>query len=93
MATINAETLDNRERVQFFVKTPQGGLKQLPFELVTIDKDDQFYEPIDLTYLDENMRQRRGKLVGTVILEGEVELPRATNNIRDQFGVFEYHGI
>jgi len=93
MAVINTETMDKMERVQFFVKTPQGGLKQLPFELITIDKDDQFYEPIDLTYLDDNMRPRRGKLVGVVILDGEEALPKAPPNVRDQFATWEYHGI
>ena len=90
MAVINTETLDNRKRVQYFIKTRQGGLQQLPFELVTIDHDFQAYEPIDLTTRDLNHRLRRGQLAGVVILDRNVSLPQSDGRTpQEQFGVFQ----
>ena len=95
MGTVNRVTMDKMERVQYFVKTPDGGLRQLPFELVTIDHDFQAYWPYNLDYVDSNSRKRRGKIVGTVILDKERALPFPPSNVKDPdtYGVFEYHGV
>lgn len=92
MATVNRETMDRMERVVYFVREGQTGLRQLPFELVTIDHDFQAYWPLPLTQYDSNMRRRRGRIVGTVILDREVALPIAPPNIKDQYATWEYHG-
>ena len=94
MATINATTLDACERVQYFVRTSEGGLKQLPFELVTIDQDAQFYQPISLAFKSDTGLERRGKFVGVVILDRNAALPFPPQNAptRGQYGCWEFQG-
>lgn len=96
MATINRDTMDRMARVLFFVKHGANGLEQLPFELVTIDSDAQFYWPLPLTQNDSNGRRRRGVITGSVILEKNGALPRAPANLapaaQDVYGRWEFHG-
>ena len=94
MATINTQTLDERQLTPYFVRTNGGGLRQLPFYLVTIDYDWQAYLPVDLSIIDSKCQRIRGRLTAPVILERETALPLPTPNTKnpDAFGVFEYHG-
>lgn len=94
MATINMGTLDAQRRTPFYTTGAQGALQVLPFELVSIDYDDQFYELVPGTLLDANQRPRRGVMTAPVIVSRNGSLPRAKANERqDEHGVFEYHGI
>lgn len=95
MATINRETMDNRQLTPYFVQMSNGALRQLPYYLVTIDFDWQAYMPVDLSYHDSNNRRIRGTLTPPVILQRDSALPLPTPNTKnpDAFGVFEYHGI
>lgn len=96
MATISSETMDNQIVTQYFVKTPGGGLRQLPFVMVRIDHDDVFYQPIEPVTWDTNFRRLRAIYTPPVILDKERALPirdAALGANPDQFAVFEYHGL
>lgn len=93
MATVNSRTLDQMQRITYFVKTSANGLVQLPFELVTIDADFQAYQPLPGTVRDERGKPRRGRVVGSVILDKSLSLPRAPAGKRqDAYGVWEFRG-
>jgi hypothetical protein len=87
MATVTRETLDGCTRAHYYVQTPDKGLQRLPFDLVTIDADEQFYQPHDGSERDSNLRRVRGRILPPVILADEWGLPKGMTE------VWEYHGL
>jgi hypothetical protein len=89
---ITTETLDNMERLLFFEQVAPNALRQLPFELVTIDHEFQAYQPLSLAWMDSRGRQRRGKITGMVVLKKNQALPIPAREDRGQFAVWEFQG-
>ena len=94
MATINAASIDACKRTQFLLARAGGGFETLGYELVVIDADDQFYELVSGSILNDKGQRRSGVLTPPVVLQRNGSLPKAPDNaIQEEYGVFEYHGI
>lgn len=86
MANVNTYTLDHCERTLFFRVNKLNVPVQLPFQLVTVDSDLQYYEPISELVTDTG-QFLAGAVTGAVYLNSNIPLPTDTT------AVWEYHGI
>lgn len=94
MATINAGTIDKAARTSFYRTNKSGGLVKLPFELVTIDHDFQYYEPLSSLRVSPTGETQKGTQAGVVYLDRNMPLPRATRSVdQDKFAVWAYYGV
>lgn len=73
---ITAASLDTLKRTLFFRVNKQKVPVELPFDLVTIDSNDQFYEPVPVgrVVFATGLKQR-GSASGAVYLDRNEALP------------------
>lgn len=67
----------------------------LPFDIVTVDSNETYYEPLSTClFLNERGQRMRGQYTGVVTLEDNRPLPRVAGNLpQDKHGVWSYYGI
>ena len=90
-----AYTYDRASRTRFIrVNLAQVPIL-LPFDLVIVDSNLTFYEPLSSCFfLNERGQRLRGQYTGVVTLEDNRPLPRvAGNRQQDTSGVWSYYGI
>lgn len=95
MATFNAKNFDQAELTLFFRTNRRGVPVPLPFQIITVDHDDSYYQPLSLSagVSDDGMRQR-GIAAGAVYLDKNRALPQVDPSKRaEDHAVWEYHGI
>ena len=94
MATVNAMTLDKVKRTHFFRVNQEQVPVQLPFDLVTLDSDLQYYEPRYGAVVNDKGQRLRGESAGVVYLDRNQALPRPNPQVRGGLQVvWEYHGV
>lgn len=86
MATMSAYTLDRRERTLFFRLNAQNVPIQLPFDLVTIDKDFQAFEPMANRISDKGLFAA-GPVTGAVYLRSNLRLPIGEDPVWSYYGI------
>ena len=92
MATVNANTLDTVQRIQYYRLVSPGVLEVLPFSETVIDHDLAFYEPQPILPSGDGAA-RRGSTSGQVVLLKNQALPVASRAPRDAYGVWYYAGV
>ena len=92
MATVNAQTLDTVERIQYFRLVAPGVLEPLPFAETVVDHDLAFYEPQPILPSGDGAA-RRGTVSGQVVLVKNRALPVPSRAPRDAYGVWFYAGV
>ena len=95
MATVNATTLDRCKRTVFYRQNRARVKVRLPFSIVTIDEDVQFWEPQScLGLVNEKGQRLSGANSDEVRLPRNMPLPRPGGNENpDRFCVWGYYGI
>lgn len=97
MATVNARTLDACERTHFYRVNQLNVPVQLPFDLVTVDADLQYYEPRAMDYMNAKGQTLRGRSTGAVFLPSNQGLPVTPPGsglgTRGKAVVWEYYGV
>lgn len=92
--TVNAYTLDRRERTQMYQQVRPGVLVELPFDRVRIDGT-EYYEPgASADAVDERGNRPRGISVAQEVFDHPAPaLPIAARPTAGQTAVWQYGGF
>jgi hypothetical protein len=86
MATVNSATILKAERTLFFRINQAGVPVQLPFDIVTIDKDFQAYEPVTCRYNDKGQTMP-GTATGATYTRNNRALPVGDDPCWSYYGI------
>jgi hypothetical protein len=94
MGTVNGRTLDNCKRTLFYRQNANGVLVRLPFSIVTIDEDQQFWEPMSYLGVSPKGERLAGSNHDQVILPRNMALPRPpAGQNPDKYAAWLYYGV
>lgn len=91
----NAQTYDRAHRTRFCRVNKAQVPITLPFDMVTVDMNDQYYEPLaNVGGLNAKGQRLRGEYDGVVYLNSNMPLPRVAGNLlQEKHAVWSYYGV